>query len=111
MRVVPVVAQMTAHQYGQQVRGGHARGGMSRARAGAGSDRVHPQLLAQLPNRCQVDAGRRFAALGHGAHPFWSNIALSVTAGDGRTAVPSISTLMVGPPSTPALPAHLRDIS
>ena len=58
--VVPVVAQVTRHQHRDQVSRRHARGGMTRAGAGRGPDRVDPELRRQLCDG--VEAGH----LGHG---------------------------------------------
>ena len=56
VRALPVVAQVAREQYGHQVGGRHARGGMPGPRGGAAADRVDSQLLSQLPDHRHVDA-------------------------------------------------------
>ena len=57
VRVVPVIAEMPAHQHSHQVGGGHARGGMPGPGRGARPDGVHPQLLAEFGGGREVDVG------------------------------------------------------
>ena len=65
LRVIPVESQMPGDEHGEQVRSGHARGGMPRAGAGARSDRVDSQLGGDLGRRVETLLGRRSA--GHAA--------------------------------------------
>src|SRR5580692_10548738 len=71
--VVPVVPEVTAHQDGQQVSGGHTRGGMPGPGRGARTDGVHAQLLAELGRERQVDVGGE----GWGGHEYLPGRAVS----------------------------------
>lgn len=57
LRLLPVVAEMTGHQYGHQVGGGQAGGGVARAGRGAGPHGVHTELLGEFEDLFQVAVG------------------------------------------------------
>ena len=99
-RVVPVVVQVTADQHRQQVRGGHAGGGMPGSGTRAGPDGVHPELCGEVGGHPEVDPCKR---LGFAAHvrPFFLQ---AVRAKALLLAHREVTKLVTGRPAA----AHLK---
>ena len=64
--LIPVVAQVASDEHRQAIGRRHARCRMTGARAGAGPDRIDPQLPGELRHRGEVGGRERRAGGGHG---------------------------------------------